>query len=188
MADFDYVKPGGRVFAEASARLKAFSDEAKAEKASATAIQWQWTKFSDLSAKQLYEMIALREQVFVVEQECVYLDCDGKDLKSWHLLGWHQISSDQEELVAYLRVLPPGLRFDELSIGRVVTSPNYRRQGFGRILMQEGISRISETFGDVPVRIAAQAYLERFYTELGFRKDSEEFLEDNIPHIEMIKP
>jgi ElaA protein len=185
MAEFDFVKPGGRVIAEASARLNAFSVETESEDSRFNEIQWQWAKFPDLSVKHLYEMIALREKVFVVEQECVYLDCDGKDYDSWHLLGW---KSNEQQLVAYLRVLPPGLRFTELSIGRVVTSPDFRRQGIGRQLLQEGIRRIHETFGSVPIRIAAQAYLLRFYTELGFQKDSEEFLEDNIPHIEMIKP
>ena len=192
MEPFNYVKPDndGRVIAQACARLSAHSIDATSTNTNELQLRWQWTKFTSLSANQVYQMIALRERVFVVEQECVYLDCDGKDYESWHLLGWHpeyQDGSAEGVLVAYLRVLPPGLRYPELSIGRVVTSPDYRRQGFGRLLIQEGIRCIQETFGAVPVRIAAQSYLERFYTEMGFQKDSEEFLEDNIPHIEMFR-
>jgi ElaA protein len=191
MASFEYVKPQGRVIAEASSRLDAVNAELKGNVLSdPSEIRWQWSKFSDLSVRQLYEMIALRERVFVVEQNCVYLDCDGKDLDCWHLLGWlpasGQDGSGQDELVGYLRTLPPGLRFAELSIGRVVVSPEYRRLGIGKLLMQTGIGRAHETFGPVPIRIAAQAHLERFYTDLGFLKDSDEFLEDDIPHIEMI--
>ena len=191
MASFEYVKPHGRVIAEASSRLDAVNAELKAKTLNdPSEIRWQWSKFSDLSVHQLYEMIALRERVFVVEQNCIYLDCDGKDQDCWHLLGWRpstrQDGSGQDELVGYLRTLPPGLRFAELSIGRVVVSPEYRRQGLGKLLMQTGIARSLETFGSVPLRIAAQAHLERFYTDLGFQKDSDEFLEDDIPHIEMI--
>ena len=191
MASFEYVKPHGRVIAEASSRLDAVNAELKAEALiNPSEIRWQWSKFSDLSVHQLYEMIALRERVFVVEQNCIYLDCDGKDQDCWHLLGWRPSSSKddsgQDELVGYLRTLPPGLRFAELSIGRVVVCPEYRRQGIGKLLMQVGIGRALETFGSVPLRIAAQAHLEQFYTDLGFQKDSDEFLEDDIPHIEMI--
>ncbi|HQV55223.1 MAG TPA: GNAT family N-acetyltransferase, partial [Chitinophagaceae bacterium] len=125
----------------------------------------------------------LRNEVFVVEQNCVYQDADNKDLLSYHLMGWNQ-----QKLVAYTRILAPGIAFEEASIGRVVTSPSVRRTGIGFELMNRSISKTTELFGNFPIRIGAQLYLQKFYTSLGFEKDSDTYLEDNIPHIEMVRP
>ena len=145
-------------------------------------ITWKWAKFDELSAVEVYELLKLRQIVFAVEQNCVYLDVDGKDLAAWHLLGWQK-----GELAAYLRVLPPGLRFPEHAIGRVVTAPSARGQSVGRALMLKSLEAIQAQFGAVPIRISAQAYLEKFYGSLGFVVVGEPYLEDKIPHIEMLK-
>jgi ElaA protein len=121
--------------------------------------------------------------VFIVEQACNYQDIDGKDLKSFHLCGW-----DGDELVAYARLLPAGVSFDEVSIGRVLSSPAYRRQGAGIGLMQNAIANCYKKFGKQPIRIGAQLYLQKFYSSFGFIKDSDMYLEDDIEHIEMILP
>lgn len=118
----------------------------------------------------------------MVEQNCPYLDPDGKDLQSWHLMGW-----DSNKLVAYSRLLPAGLAFEEISIGRVVSSPAYRGTGAGRELMKNAIETAYQLFGQQPIRIGAQLYLQQFYESLGFVQVSEMYLEDNIPHIEMVK-
>ncbi len=146
-------------------------------------ITWKWSDFKALSAVEVYEFLKLRQVVFAVEQNCVYLDADGKDLAAWHLLGWRK-----NELVAYLRVLPPGLRFPEHAISRVVTAPSVRGQSVGRSLMVKGLEAIQGSFGPVPIRISAQAYLEKFYRGLGFVVVGEPYLEDKIPHIEMLRP
>jgi ElaA protein len=191
MADFNFVKPGGRVIAEACSRLAAHALETSGGVPQLLQnVQWQWSQFSDLSVHQLYKVLSLRESVFVVEQNCVYLDCDGKDSDCFHLLGW--VKQEDEEshqtLAAYLRVLPAGLRFSEASIGRVVVAPEYRRNGLARMLMNEGVRRLRELYGQVPVRISAQSYLLKFYTDLGFQAVGDEYLEDDIPHMEMILP
>lgn len=146
-------------------------------------MRWQAVLFTDLSTTELYELLALRQIVFVVEQACAYLDCDGKDRLATHLLG----REESGQLVAYARLLPPGVSFAEASIGRVVTHPSVRRTGAGRALMHEAIARTRATFGDGPIRIGAQQYLERFYGELGFERASAPYDEDGIPHVEMVK-
>ena len=145
-------------------------------------MRWHWKKFENLSATELYEIIHLREQVFVVEQNCAYLDCDGHDTQAWHLSGY--IGS---ELAAYLRVLPPGIKYDELSLGRVVTAPETRNCGHGKSLMSEALTNISSTFGPAPIRISAQAHLEKFYRDFGFFAQGAGYLEDGIAHIEMLR-
>lgn len=145
-------------------------------------INWQLKKFTDLTAHELYAIMHLRNTVFVVEQNCVYQDADNKDQGSSHLMGWNENS-----LVAYTRLLPPGLAFNEPSIGRVVTAPVVRGSGIGKELMQTSIEELKKLFGDLPVKIGAQLYLEKFYTSLGFKKCSDIYLEDDIKHIEMIK-
>ncbi len=141
---------------------------------------WYYKPFAELTPHELYAIMHLRSEVFVVEQNCVYLDADGKDLSSWHLMGW-----DGTKLVAYCRLLPAGLAFTEVSIGRVVSSPAYRGTGAGKMLMETAINICKELFGDQPIRIGAQLYLQKFYESLGFAQVSEMYLEDNIPHIEM---
>lgn len=150
-------------------------------------ISWKWAKFEELSALEVYDLLKLRQVVFAVEQNCAYLDADGKDIEAWHLLGMKSLGNGSHELVAYLRVLSPGLRFPEHAIGRVVTAPSTRGQGTGRTLMMKALECIEAEFGAVPIRISAQAYLEKFYRSLGFMVVGEPYLEDKIPHIEMLK-
>lgn len=145
-------------------------------------LHWKWKPFKELSLEELYVVLALRQEVFAVEQNCVYQDVDGMDQLGWHLMGWQE-----NDLLAYLRVLPPNSRFAEFCIGRVVVSPKGRRQGYGKELSKEGLKCIEKEFGEVPIRISAQAYLEKFYQDLGFVTDSEEYLEDGIPHVEMMR-
>lgn len=144
-------------------------------------IEWKYKKFDELTNIELYEILKLRNTVFVVEQNCVYLDTDDKDLKSWHLSGYYQ-----NQLVAYLRILPPGISYDEASIGRVVTHPKFRKHGFGIELMKTAIVKTLEQFDTDSIKISAQCYLLNFYSNLGFVAIGEEYLEDDIPHIEMI--
>ena len=146
------------------------------------AIQWMLKKFEDLSAIELYKIMQLRNEVFVVEQNCVYQDADNKDISSWQFMGW-----DNEKLVAFTRLLPPGLAYEQASIGRVVTSPSARGSGIGKELMQRSIKEIKDLFGEVPIKIGAQLYLQKFYTSLGFIQTSEIYLEDGIKHIEMVR-
>ena len=125
----------------------------------------------------------LRAEVFVVEQNCVYQDADGKDTKSFHLLGL----TLKDEVLAYCRIVPAGISFREVSIGRVVTSPKIRGTGQGKELMTQSLEKIRMLYGNVPIKIGAQCYLKKFYSDLGFNEIGEEFLEDNIPHIQMVK-
>lgn len=141
---------------------------------------WQHRSFDALTARELYAILALRAEVFVVEQRCAYQDLDGFDAESSHL--WAERSDGS--VVACLRLLPAGVKYDEASIGRVVTAPSARRTGLGRELMRRGIVAAGE---GIPIRIGAQAYLERFYGEFGFERVSELYDEDGIPHIEMLR-
>ncbi len=125
--------------------------------------------------------------MFVVEQACAYLDADGWDPRAWHLLGWSE-RAGEATLDAYSRIFAPAVKYAEASIGRIITHPRVRGSGLGRILVHEGIRRVGAAWGPVPIRIAAQERLERFYEELGFRRVSETFDEDGIPHVEMLRP
>src|SRR5512147_2637800 len=136
---------------------------------------WLVRRFDELTAAQLYAIVQLRERVFVVEQNCVYLDADGADPDCRHLWG-----ERDGRIVAYLRVVPAGLKFAEVSIGRVIVAPEARGTSLGRDLMNRGIAEA----GSVPIRIGAQAHLEKFYIELGFQRASDVYDEDGIPHIE----
>ena len=136
--------------------------------------------FNDLTAKELYEILRLRVDVFVVEQKCSYSEVDGKDLDAWHL--WFE---DEDGFAGYLRLLAPGVSFKEASIGRVIAKK--RRCGIGSKLMQAGIEKMKEIYGDTDIRIEAQVYAREFYEKAGFVKVSEEFLDDGIPHIEMLR-
>lgn len=138
--------------------------------------------FAELTPFELYDIIRLRNEVFVVEQNCVFQDADEKDLSSHHLMV-----CDNKKLVAYCRLLPPGLAFEQISIGRVTSSPPYRRTGVGKILMTRAIVACNELFGDGPISIGAQLYLKKFYESFGFAATSDIYLEDNIEHIEMMK-
>lgn len=144
-------------------------------------LHWTLKKFEELSPFELYRIMQLRNEVFVVEQNCPYQDADNKDLKAHHFMGW-----DNDTLVAYTRLIPPGISYDEASIGRVVSSPQYRGTGAGRALMELSIQNTLILFGCNAIKIGAQLYLKKFYESLGFVQCSDEYLEDNIPHIEMI--
>lgn len=143
-------------------------------------MDWRWKKFEALTLEELYSILHLRQKVFCVEQKCPYLDIDRDDSKAWHLMGY-----EKGELLAYLRAFPPGVKYAEMSLGRVVTSFESRGLGYGREVFQRGIALAQQTFGPGPIRIAAQAYLEKFYREAGFERMGEPYLEDDIPHIEM---
>jgi ElaA protein len=150
-------------------------------------IAWQWSRFADLTQHVLYAALRVRSEVFVVEQHCAFLDMDGADQEAWHLLGWVE-RGDARALAAYLRLLPPGCRFAEASIGRVLTAADFRRTGAGRAVMREGVRKSSEIYPQHGIRIGAQRYLESFYADFGFRPASEPYLEDGIAHIQMLRP
>lgn len=137
-------------------------------------------RFEDLTGRELYEILRARAAVFVVEQACPYQDLDGKDFVSWHV--WLE---DEEGLQAYVRVLPAGVSFSEVSIGRVITVK--RGAGLGLQIMQAGIRVAEEKFGPGPIRIGAQKYARGFYEKVGFRQASDDFLEDGIVHVEMLR-
>lgn len=144
---------------------------------------WNWRHFDALTKTELYDAMQLRQMVFVVEQECPYLDADGRDAGNHHVLGY-----DNQELVAYARVLAPGVVYAEVCISRVVSAPSMRRAGVGRLLMSECLKRIHAHYGDVAIRISAQAYLLAFYESFGFVATGKSYLEDGIPHEEMLRP
>ena len=148
------------------------------------AVSWQCTSFQDLSAEGLYAAMVLRQTVFVVEQNCPYLDADGVDMKAHHLLGWKK-GDGWQRLVAYARLIPPRVKYAEPSIGRVVTHPDVRGTGLGHVLMTEGVRLIEEKGWGSEIRIAAQMYLERFYEGFGFKRVTEPYLEDDIWHVDM---
>ena len=145
-------------------------------------VRWQWYALSELSAYELYSIMAARVQVFVVEQACVYQDLDGLDRDALHLVGWAE-----DSVAAYLRVLAPNVRFSERSIGRVITSQAFRGRGLGRELMAHALARLDREFPGEALRIGAQAHLQRFYGELGFETASAPYDEDGIPHVEMLR-
>ncbi len=143
---------------------------------------WILKPFNDLTPLELYKILQLRNEVFIVEQNCPYQDCDNKDLYAWHLMGMQE-----DKLIAYSRLLAPGISYSESSIGRVVSSPSARKKGMGKKLMLESIRQIKNLFNTGTIRIGAQLYLQNFYESFGFTKDGEIYLEDNIPHIIMLK-
>jgi ElaA protein len=145
-------------------------------------IQWKIKPFENLSANELYDIMRLRSEIFVVEQNCVYLDLDGKDKVALHLFG-----EFEGKIVAYSRLFKAGISFDNASIGRVVVGANYRDKKWGHDLMREAISGIMTHFGESKITIGAQLYLQKFYESHGFVQTSEMYLEDDIPHIEMKK-
>jgi ElaA protein len=168
-------------------------------------IQYKWYTFEQLSGELVYAILQLRQQVFIVEQNCPYLDCDNLDKKSYHLIGWLE-ENTQLLPVAYLRLIPPRGQSralphaplqhfgagdhepgEQVAIGRVLTAPAVRKHGVGRQLMLKGIEKCDGLFPDTSVAISAQQYLTEFYQSLGFRESSDGYLEDGIPHIEMIR-
>lgn len=149
-------------------------------------IEWKLSTFEELSTKELYAILKLRQQVFVVEQQCVYLDCDGQDSKSHHLVGWHD-SGEQPEPIAYLRIIYPETGSTLPSIGRVLTHPNFRGKGVGREIIARCLLCIEELYPESSVILSAQQHLIHFYESFGFRISSDGYEEDGIPHIEMTR-
>ncbi|MBB6270930.1 ElaA protein [Pedobacter cryoconitis] len=139
--------------------------------------------FESLTVKELYAILRLRSEIFVVEQECVFLDADNKDLSCQHLMLYQN-----KELMAYARIVPAGLSFTEPSIGRIVTSAAARGKGFGKQLVLLAISNCIRLYGNKPIKIGAQLYLKSFYESFGFVVVGEEYLEDDILHVDMIRP
>ncbi|MGZ5192056.1 MAG: GNAT family N-acetyltransferase [Flavisolibacter sp.] len=144
-------------------------------------MNWICKPFEELSPKELYAILQLRNEVFVVEQNCVFQDADDKDQVCWHFMGWLN-----DQLAAYTRLVPKGISYAETSIGRVVTFPKMRKSGIGKELMERSIQMIFQLWGKQPIRIGAQVYLKRFYESFGFQQCSNIYLEDNIEHIQMI--
>lgn len=144
-------------------------------------MNWNLKKFKELSVEEIYKILALRNEIFIVEQECAYLDCDDKDLNSYHLF-----SKENGEIIAYLRILEKGVSYDEISIGRVAVKKNYRGKGISREMLLKAIDFVENNLNEDTIKIQAQAYLLNFYSSLGFKAVSEEYLEDNIPHIDML--
>lgn len=145
-------------------------------------IDWRFAPFAELRPRHVHDMYRLRAAVFIVEQACVFQDVDGADPHCWHLLGY-----SGDELLAYCRLVPAGVKFAEPSIGRVITAPSVRRTGLGKALMADAMQRAQRLWPGLQIRIGAQAHLERFYNEYGFVKCSEPYDEDGIMHIEMIR-
>ncbi len=146
-------------------------------------LAWTWQRFAELGVDSLYELLALRARVFILEQG-PYLDPDGLDQHSWHLLG----RDGSGELVAYLRLVDPGLKYDEPSIGRVLLVPRLRGSGLAGQLMIEGLARTARAWPGRANRISAQAHLQGFYSRLGYRPEGDIYLEDDIPHVQMCRP
>lgn len=146
------------------------------------ALTWTVGRLEALAPLDVYDLLALRSEVFVVEQTCIFQDADGVDKQAYHLLG----RNDQGILRAVLRIVDPGVKYAEPSIGRVISAPTARRTGIGRELMRQGIARCRQLWPGQAIRISAQSRLERFYQDFGFQAVSEPYLEDDIPHVEML--
>lgn len=180
---------------------------ARGPRFNAPMLTWRFARLDELTPREVHDLLRARSAVFVVEQDCVFLDADGADVDCWHLLGYRHPSpapsqgkgeeapppapgegrGEGRALAAYCRLVPPGVKFPEPSIGRVVTTAAARRTGAGRALMREAVSRAESLWPGAAIRIGAQVYLERFYGEFGFVKASDVYVEDGIPHIEMLR-
>ena len=145
-------------------------------------IQINCVPFDGLDIYGLYDIMNLRQAIFIVEQDCPYLDADYVDIKSYHVTCYID-----KNLVSYVRIVPPGISYDAYSsIGRVVTHQDFRKQGVGKVVMEYAISKTKELYPDQKIKISAQKYITKFYSQLGFKIAGEEYLEDDIPHIAMI--
>lgn len=146
-------------------------------------LNWRFQTFDELTTKELYGILRLRSEVFVLEQRCCYLDMDNKDLQSHHLSGYRD-----GVLMAFARIVPPGLSYEYPAIGRIVVSSQGRGAGYGIELLNVSIQKVEALYGNVPIRIGAQLYLKRFYESFGFRQSGDVYLEDAIEHIQMTRP
>ena len=147
-----------------------------------SSIVWKIKPFARLSTEELYQILKIRQEVFIVEQTCFYLDADGYDDRAVHI--WAEKGG---EILAYSRVFEPGIKYAEASIGRVLTNPKYRKNNLGKILIRFSIDTIEARFRTRSIRISAQDYLLSFYSEFGFEDTGKKYLEDDIPHTEMLK-
>lgn len=147
-------------------------------------ITWYHKHFKYLSTTELYQILQLRNEVFIVEQNCPFQDLDDKDFKCYHLLGF---DTDSQKVMAYTRIVPAGVSYEEASIGRVVTSQLARGGGIGKQLMKKSIELLEELYGGVSIRIGAQLYLKKYYESFGFEQVEEMYLEDGIEHILMLR-
>jgi len=145
-------------------------------------IEIQTKTFKQLTTKELYDLLQLRSEVFVVEQDCVYQDLDGKDEKALHIIG-----KKNNQIVAYTRIFKPGDYFENASIGRVVVHQKERKHKYGYSIMEASIKAAKDYFNETTTKLSAQTYLKKFYNNLGFKEVGEEYLEDGIPHITMIR-
>lgn len=145
-------------------------------------IHWHTKAFEELTLDELYDIMQLRTNIFVVEQNCPYPELDGKDKNCLHVFA-----TQHGQVIAYARIVPPGLSYKEISIGRVVVDAAHRKDGLGKILIALTIEKIEEEFDQQPIQIGAQTYLKKFYGSFGFEPVSEEYLEDGIPHVDMIR-
>ncbi len=150
-------------------------------------VQWQWSAYEDLSRDDLYAILARRQEVFIIEQQCIYSDLDGIDPHAFHLLGWGEVDG-RRELLAYLRCVHPGVKYAEVSLGRVLSANAARGTGIGRALLAEALRHTERAYPGQAIRISAQLYLEKFYAGFGFVSTSAPYDEDGIPHVEMLKP
>ena len=145
-------------------------------------MDWTLRNFDSLTPHELYAILRLRSEVFVVEQTCIFLDMDNNDQQCYHLMGWQD-----DLLYAYTRLVPPGLSYAEASIGRVVTSPAARGNGIGKTLIEKSIEEVFKLYGKGPIKIGAQRYLKKFYRSFGFEQIGDIYEEDGIDHIKMIR-
>ena len=143
---------------------------------------WTLKTFDSLAPHELYAILQLRTEVFVVEQTCIFQDMDNRDQQCYHLMCWKG-----DLLIAYTRLVPPDIFYKEPSIGRVVTSPAVRGSGIGKLLMEKSIEEVIQLYGKTPIKLGAQLYLKNFYESLGFMQSSDIYDEDGIDHIEMIR-
>ncbi|OZG72948.1 GNAT family N-acetyltransferase [Hahella sp. CCB-MM4] len=154
--------------------------------------EWKFKAFDELSVEELYEILRVRQQVFIIEQNCIYPDIDKLDKGSWHLFAVKKDEgagldiSDSPKIHAYLRVVPPGHLYEQPSFGRVLTTEDARGTGAGKMLIKKTVELMGEMYPNQPIKISAQLYLERFYTGFGFNAVSEPYDEDGIPHIDMM--
>ncbi len=150
-----------------------------------SSLAWRWCAFAELGVAELDAIYRGRQQVFLIEQQCIYLDADGFDAASHHLAAW---GADRGVPMAYARVVQPGLKYAEPSIGRVITTAAARGSGLGRVLVARAIGHCQATFPGCGIRISAQSRLEAFYAGFGFAPVGKPYLEDDIPHVEMLLP
>lgn len=144
-------------------------------------MEWKLKKFEELTGEEVYKILKLRTEVFIVEQECPYQDSDNKDIDAYHLY-----LEENGEIAAYSRILKRGVSFDEAAIGRVLVNKKYRGKGLAKEMMLKAIQVMEETFNEIEIKIQAQAYLIHFYESVGFKGVSDQYLEDDIPHIDML--